>query len=240
MNRAADQGATNFLARCLTRGGGGSGQDESDRQQSSSDAKHGGLGGSLPRRDGRARPGHRPARGDATPPGRCPRRGVAFGSTGHIAAVTVTSLVALRSPATGDGGVPAAVVVLGAALGATPSRRSWPDAVAASGWSPAMRSASSARPSRSPGSWVSFPVLLLGSLLIGFGNSANQLSATPPPTSTRRTAAPPRSGRWSGRDDRRGHRAEFVGPSGEVAMTMGLPALAGPYLVPIVLVAMAA
>ena len=46
--------------------------------------------------------------------------GVAFGSTGHIAAVTVTSLVALsidRRPAMA--GVPAAVVVLGAALGAT-------------------------------------------------------------------------------------------------------------------------
>src|SRR4029453_8872542 len=46
--------------------------------------------------------------------------GVALGSTGHIAAVTVTSLVALAI--TGDrsmAGVPAAVVVLGAALGAT-------------------------------------------------------------------------------------------------------------------------
>ena len=46
--------------------------------------------------------------------------GVALGSTGHIAAVTVTSLVA--QSITGDrsmAGVPAAVVVLGAALGAT-------------------------------------------------------------------------------------------------------------------------
>ena len=46
--------------------------------------------------------------------------GVALGSTGHIAAVTVTALVA--ESITGDRaltGVPAAAVVLGAALGAT-------------------------------------------------------------------------------------------------------------------------
>src|SRR4029079_15894854 len=46
--------------------------------------------------------------------------GVALGSTGHIAAVTWTSLVALAI--TGDramAGVPAATVVLGAALGST-------------------------------------------------------------------------------------------------------------------------
>src|SRR6187551_2882113 len=46
--------------------------------------------------------------------------GVALGSTGHIAAVTVTSIVALElSRDRSLAGLPAAAVVLGAAVGAT-------------------------------------------------------------------------------------------------------------------------
>jgi MFS family permease len=168
--------------------------------------------------------------------------GVALGSTGHIAAVTVTSLVALAI--TGDrsmAGVPAAVTVLGAALGATSlaammarrGRRIGLVAGYAIGVVGAVVAIAGVVGSL-------FPLLLLGSLLIGFGNSSNQLS--------RYAAAdlyPP---------DRRASAIgivvwaatigavigpNLVEPSGEVAMSMGLPALAGPYLVPIVLVALA-
>jgi MFS family permease len=88
---------------------------------------------------------------------------------------------------------------------------------------------------------ASFAGLLLGSLLIGFGNSANQLS------------------RYAAADlypaDRRASALatvvwaatvgaivgpNIVGPSGEVAVALGLPAHAGPYLVPVVLVGAAA
>ena len=104
--------------------------------------------------------------------------GVAFGSTGHIAAVTVTSLVALSI--TGDrsmAGVPAAVVVLGAALGATTlavlDRRRGRRIGLVAGYALGVVGAAIAIAGIVG---VSFPVLLLGSLLIGFGNSANQLS----------------------------------------------------------------
>src|SRR5688572_29049846 len=104
--------------------------------------------------------------------------GVALGSTGHIAAVTVTSIVALelgrdRSLA----GLPAAAVVLGAAVGATILG--------------AVMGKWGRRPGLAGGYFVgvigavvavagivaqSFAVLLVGCLLIGFGNSSNQLS----------------------------------------------------------------
>jgi MFS family permease len=87
---------------------------------------------------------------------------------------------------------------------------------------------------------VSLPIVLLGCLAVGFGNSSNQLS--------RYAAAdlyPP---------DRRGSAIgtvvwaatvgavigpNLVDPSGGVAVALGLPRLAGPFLVPLVLVALA-
>ena len=60
--------------------------------------------------------------------------GVALGSTGHIAALTVTSIVALEL--NGDrslAGLPAAAVVFGAAVGATIWAGSWADGVAVRG-----------------------------------------------------------------------------------------------------------
>jgi len=104
--------------------------------------------------------------------------GVALGSTGHIAALTVTSIVALEL--NGDrslAGLPAAAVVFGAAVGAT-----------ILGW---VMGRWGRRPGIAGGYLVgvigalvavagivagSFPVLLLGSLAVGFGNSSNQLS----------------------------------------------------------------
>jgi MFS family permease len=169
--------------------------------------------------------------------------GVALGSTGHIAAVTVATIVAKEMTGSASlAGTPAAAVVFGAALGAT--ALSW------------LMSKKGRRPGLVAGYSIgvvgafiavigivnaSLAGLLVGSLLIGFGNSANQLS--------RYAAAdlyPP---------DRRASALatvvwaatvgaivgpNIVGPSGEVAMQMGLPALAGPYLVPIVLVGAAA
>src|SRR6478672_7356750 len=103
--------------------------------------------------------------------------GVALGSTGHIAAVTVTSLVALSI--TGDramAGVPAATVVLGAAFGSTTlgalmARRGRRIGLVG-GYAIGVVGAVIAIAGIVIGS---FPVLLLGSLLIGFGNSSNQL-----------------------------------------------------------------
>ena len=104
--------------------------------------------------------------------------GVALGSTGHIAAITVTAIVGLELG--GDrtlAGVPAAAVVFGAAVGAT-----------ILGW---VMGRWGRRLGLAGGYFIgvigaliavagvvihSFPVLLLGSLAIGFGNSSNQLS----------------------------------------------------------------
>src|SRR6476646_6495175 len=104
--------------------------------------------------------------------------GVALGSTGHIAAVTVASIVAQTLGGTALwSGVTGATVVLGAAGGAV------------------VLSAIMTRRGRRTGLWtgyaigvvgavvatmavigVSLPLLLLGTFLIGFGNASNQLS----------------------------------------------------------------
>jgi MFS family permease len=88
---------------------------------------------------------------------------------------------------------------------------------------------------------ASLPVLLVGTVLIGFGNASNQLS--------RYTAAdlvPP---------DRRASSIgvvvwgatvgavvgpNLVAPAGQLALALGLPELSGPYLVPVVFVGAAA
>jgi MFS family permease len=169
--------------------------------------------------------------------------GVALGSTGHIAAVTVATIVAKDLGGSASlAGTPAAAVVFGAALGATTlswvMSRSGRRLGLAGGYSIGVVGALvavSAIVGRS------LPGLLLGSVLIGFGNSANTLS------------------RYAAADlypaARRGRALStvvwgatvgavvgpnLVGPSGEVAMSLGLPMNAGPYLVPIVLVGLAA
>jgi MFS family permease len=169
--------------------------------------------------------------------------GVALGSTGHIAALTVATIVAKDLGGSASiAGAPAAAVVLGAALGAT--TLSW------------LMSRRGRRPGLALGYAIgvvgalvavsaivgrSLPQLLVGSVLIGFGNSSNQLS------------------RYAAADlypaDRRGTALgivvwaatvgavlgpNLVGPSGELAMQLGLPMNAGPYLVPVALVGLAA
>jgi MFS family permease len=168
--------------------------------------------------------------------------GVALGSTGHIAALTVATIVARDiggNPALA--GAPTAGVVFGAALGAAGlaslmSRRGRRAGLAA-GYAVGVLGAVIAIVAIVG---RNLPLLIAGSLLIGFGNSSNQLS--------RYAAAdmfPPE------------RRASAIGvvvwaatigavvgpnlidPSGVVARALGLPELAGPYLVPIALVGLA-
>ena len=169
--------------------------------------------------------------------------GVALGSTGHIAAVTVTSIVALAL--TGErtlAGLPAASVVLGAAVGATVLG--------------AIMGRWGRRPGLATGYAVgvvgaliavagivvqSFPILLAGSLAIGFGNSSNQLSryAAADMYPNARRASAIGIVVWAATV------GAVIGPnliqlSGDVAVALGLPRLSGPYLVPVVLVGLAA
>jgi MFS family permease len=168
--------------------------------------------------------------------------GVALGSTGHLAALTVATVVAERLTGTPAlAGTPAAAVVLGAALGAT--SLAWVMSLRGRriglslGYLVGVTGALVAVAAIVAGQ---LPLLLAGSLLIGFGNSSNQLS--------RYAAAdlyPP---------DRRASAIgtvvwaatvgavvgpNLVSPSGSLATALGLPGLAGPYLMPVVFVGLA-
>ncbi|HEV7810704.1 MAG TPA: MFS transporter [Candidatus Limnocylindrales bacterium] len=168
--------------------------------------------------------------------------GVALGSSGHIAALTVATIVAKDLAGSAAlAGAPAAAVVLGAALGATSlswlmSRRGRRPGLVA-GYAVGVGGAVIAVAAIVAGS---FALLLAGSLLIGFGNSANQLSryaaADLYPPARRATALgtvvwAATVGAVVG--------PNLVGPSGDLAMALGLPHHAGPYLVPIALVGLA-
>jgi MFS family permease len=169
--------------------------------------------------------------------------GVAVGSTGHVAAVTVAPIVGqdlLGSPTLA--GAPAASVVLGAAAGAlllsSLMARRGRRLGLTSGYLVGVVGAVIATASVLG---RSFPLLILGMFLIGFGNSANLLS---------RYAAADLV-----RSDRRASAIAVVvwgatigsvlGPwlvpvAGDLATSLGLPPLSGPYLAPIVFVGLAA
>ncbi len=168
---------------------------------------------------------------------------MALGSTGHIAAGTVATIAArdlLGSAALA--GAPGAMVVLGAALGSVllsslMIRRGRRIGLVA-GYS---IGAVGALVATAAVILRSFPLLLLGTLLIGFGNSSNQLS--------RYTAADlvPASRRASaiGLVVWAATVGSVVGPTlvpvaSTMASAVGFPALAGPYLVPVLFVAIAA
>jgi len=169
--------------------------------------------------------------------------GVALGSTGHIAAVTIASIVAQQLGGTALwSGVTGATVVLGAAGGAV------------------LLSAIMTRRGRRAGLWagyvigvvgaivattavlvVSLPLLVIGTFLIGFGNASNQLSryaaADMYPDSRRASAIGlvvwgATAGAIIG--------PNLVAPASAFAASLGLPELAGPYFVPIVFVGAAA
>ena len=169
--------------------------------------------------------------------------GVALGSTGHIAAVTVATIVAEDlTGTTGWTGAPGATVVTGAAVGS------------------ALLSAVMARRGRRQGLVLgyligvlgaavatlavvtrSFPLLLFGTLLIGFGNTANHLSryAAADMASPGQRASAIGTVVWGATV------GAVIGPNlvswaGGLAATVGLPVLAGAYLIPMAFVSAAA
>jgi MFS family permease len=169
--------------------------------------------------------------------------GVGLGSTGYIAAVTVATIVARDLAGTSAwAGVPGAAVVLGSATGST------------------ILSALMIRRGRRIGLTVgylvgafgallaavavvarSFPLLLLATVLMGFANSSNQLSrytAADMFPSTRRASA-------IGTVVWGATIGAVVGPNlvtfaGDLARSIGLPALSGAYLLPLLFVGAAA
>ena len=170
--------------------------------------------------------------------------GVALGSTGHIAAVTVALLAAAEdlSGSSARAGLPGAAVVLGAAVGA-----------------PTL-SAVMVRTGRRTGLVTgylvgivgavlaieglvarSLPLLLLGTVLIGFANSANTLSryvaADLVPYARRASAL---SLVVWGATVGAAVGPNLVSFAGDVAVAIGLPRLAGAYLLPAIFVAGAA
>lgn len=165
--------------------------------------------------------------------------GVALGSTGHIAAVTVAAIVAQHlggSPLWS--GVAGASVVLGAAGGAVSlsalmvrrGRRVGLAAGYAIGVGGALLAAAAVVSS-------SLALLLAGTFLIGFGNASNQLSryvAADLYPGARRASAigivvwGATAGAIVG--------PNLVAPAGRFAESVGLPELAGPYLVPMIFV----
>jgi MFS family permease len=169
--------------------------------------------------------------------------GVALGSTGHIAAVTVATIVAKDLAGTTVwSGAPGATVVLGAALGATLLSR--------------LMVATGRRTGLTVGYLIgvlgaiiatiavisrSLPLLLVGTVLIGFGNSSNQLSryvaADLFPVARRASAIGlvvwgATFGAVVG--------PNLIGWAGEIGEDIGLPALAGAYLLPVLFVGAAA
>jgi MFS family permease len=169
--------------------------------------------------------------------------GVALGSTGHIAAVTVGTIVGqdlLGSPTWA--GAPASSVVLGAATGALVLsslmvRRGRRFGLA-TGYLIGVTGAIVATASVLT---RSFPLLLLGTYLIGFGNSSNLLSRY----AAADLVAPQRRASAIGFVVWGATVGSVVGPwlvpvSGAIAKGFGLPTLSGPYLGPIVFVGLAA
>lgn len=164
---------------------------------------------------------------------------MALGSTGHIAAVTVATIVARDiSGDTAWSGAPGATVVLGAAAGAVVLSqvmvRRGRRAGLAAGYGIGVIGAFVATLSVVI---ASLPILLVGTLLIGFGNASNQLSryvAADLYPSDRRASAlgtvvwGATVGAVIG--------PNLAAPAATFAASLGLPGLAGAYLVPVVFV----
>ena len=168
---------------------------------------------------------------------------VALGSTGHIAAVTVATVVAADLTATNTlSGVPAAAVVLGAAAGSTLLSRFM--AIRGRRIGLTLGYCISVVGAVIAASGVisrSFPLFLAGTVLIGFGNSANQLSryAAADLYEPSRRATALSLVVW-GATVGAVLGPNLVAPAGNLAVAVGLPALSGAYLIPILFVAPAA
>jgi MFS family permease len=168
---------------------------------------------------------------------------VALGSTGHIAAVTVAAIVGqdlLGSAALA--GAPGAAVVFGAAIGAIAlswimSRRGRRLGLTA-GYALGILGALIATAAVIV---RSFPLLILGTFVIGFGNSSNNLSRY----AAADLVAPNRRAVAIGLVVWGSTVGGIVGPwlapiASDLAGGVGLPPLAGPFLVPVVFVSIAA
>lgn len=169
--------------------------------------------------------------------------GVALGSTGHIAASTVSSIAAQHiAGSTAWSGAPGAAVVLGSALGAVVLSqvmvRSGRRVGLAAGYGIGVGGALVATLAIIAGS---LGLLLVGTVLIGFGNASNQLSryvAADLFPSDRRASAigivvwGATIGAVIG--------PNLAAPAGALAVALGLPELSGAYLVPVVFVGAAA
>ncbi len=168
---------------------------------------------------------------------------VALGSTGHIAAVTVAAIVGQDLLGTAAlAGAPSAAVVFGAAVGAI-----------ALSWIMARRGR---RLGLTTGYALgilgaliataavivrSFPLLILGTFIIGFGNSSNNLSRY----AAADLVAPNRRAVAIGLVVWGSTVGGIIGPwlapiAGDLAGRAGLPPLAGPFLVPVLFVSAAA
>ena len=168
---------------------------------------------------------------------------VALGSTGHIAAATVAAIVGqelLGSAALA--GAPGAAVVFGAAVGAVAlswiMSRSGRRAGLTTGYVAGLLGAAIATVAVV---LRSFPLLIIGTFIIGFGNSSNNLSRY----AAADLVAPNRRAVAIGLVVWGSTVGGVVGPwlvpiAGQLAPSFGLPALAGPYLVPVVFVSIAA
>ncbi|MDO8485922.1 MAG: MFS transporter [Candidatus Limnocylindrales bacterium] len=169
--------------------------------------------------------------------------GVALGSTGHIATITVSTIVAKDlAGSTIWSGAPGAAIVLGAALGAALLSR----LMVARGRRAGLTlgyviGVTGAAVATVAVIGRSLPLLLLGTVLIGFGNSSNQLSryvaADLFPVARRASAIGlvvwgATFGAVVG--------PNLIGWAGEIGEGVGLPALAAAYLLPVVFVGAAA
>jgi MFS family permease len=169
--------------------------------------------------------------------------GVALGSTGHIAAATVATIAAQDlAGSSAWAGIPGAAVVLGAAAGAPTLSavmvRTGRRTGLATGYLVGILGALMAVLALV---MRAFPLLLVGTVLIGFANSANNLSryvaADLVPAARRASAL--------GLVVWGATVGAVVGPNlvsvaGSAAEALGLPRLAGAYLLPAVFVAAAA
>ncbi len=168
---------------------------------------------------------------------------MALGSTGHIAAVTVATIVARELAGSAEwSGAPGASVVLGAALGsvilAAIMVRKGRRIGLATGYLTGVLGAGLATTAVVV---ASLPLLLVGTVLIGFGNASNQLSryAAADLFPVHRRASAIGTVVW-GATIGAVVGPNLAAPAGTFATAIGLPALAGAYLVPIVFVGAAA
>ena len=169
--------------------------------------------------------------------------GVGLGSTGHIAAVTVAAIVAAElADSAALAGAPGAAVVLGAAIGATLLSRVMVRRGRRVGLSTGyVIGVGGAMIATAAVIGHAFPVLLVGTTLIGFGNASNQLSRYAaadlyPPA---RRASAIGIVVW-GATFGAVVGPNLIGPASNLGESIGLPPLAGAYLLPIVFVGAAA